>query len=98
MLRSLPVRSGAPALGHWEAMVSARTADDRAGLWAETARDVLAAGELPPLVTGQHLIADGMKPGKEFKAILQACLDAQDRGEFTDEASALAWLAARTAS
>lgn len=92
LLRALPVRGGSPAITEWDAMVTACTADDRSLPWADTAKDILAAGELTPLVTGQHLIAGGMKPGKEFKAILAACLDAQDRGEFQDEAAGLAWL------
>lgn len=47
------------------------------------------------LLTGDHLIAAGMTPGPPFKVILAAALEAQDAGEFTDEAGALRWLAAR---
>lgn len=92
LLRRLPVRAGEPAVTEWAAMVAARTADGRAKPWAEQAADILAAGELPALVTGRHLIARGLKPGKDFKTILQDCLDAQDRGEFTTEAAGLTWL------
>lgn len=98
MLRALPVRGGAPAIREWDAMVRACTADERVSPWTSVAEEILAAEELPPLITGQHLIAAGMKPGKDFKAILKDCLEAQDRGEFTDEAAGLSWLAARAES
>jgi tRNA nucleotidyltransferase (CCA-adding enzyme) len=44
------------------------------------------------ILTGHHLIARGMQPGPMFKPILADALAAQDAGEFTDEAGALAWL------
>ena len=44
------------------------------------------------LLTGTHLIAAGMIPGPAFKPLLAAALDAQDAGEFDDEAGALRWL------
>jgi tRNA nucleotidyltransferase (CCA-adding enzyme) len=43
------------------------------------------------LLTGNHLIAAGMSPGPEFKAILADSLSAQDNGEFSDEAGAIEW-------
>ena len=42
-------------------------------------------------LTGDHLIAAGMKPGPEFKPILAEALAAQDDGVFEDEAGALRW-------
>jgi tRNA nucleotidyltransferase (CCA-adding enzyme) len=45
------------------------------------------------LLTGDHLIAAGMSPGPAFKPILAAAVEAQDAGEFGDEAGALRWLA-----
>jgi tRNA nucleotidyltransferase (CCA-adding enzyme) len=45
-----------------------------------------------PLLQGRHLIARGMRPGKEFGALLEEAFDAQLEGQFTDLKSALAWL------
>lgn len=39
-----------------------------------------------------------MTPGPPFKPILAAALEAQDAGEFTDEAGALRWLAEQRAA
>lgn len=47
------------------------------------------------LLTGDHLIAAGWKPGPAFRPVLAAAVAAQDEGQFDDEAGALAWLAAR---
>ncbi len=38
-----------------------------------------------PIVQGRHLIQLGMKPGREFKALLDNLFEAQLRGEFTRE-------------
>lgn len=67
-----------------------------AGAWFEMGRD-LKVEERPAkgLLTGNHLIAAGMKPGPAFKPILAEGLAAQDAGEFEDEAGAVRWLAAR---
>ena len=67
-----------------------------ARLWLEVGRD-LKVQERPAkgLLTGDHLIAAGMKPGPEFKPILADALAAQDAGEFEDEAGAVRWLEAR---
>lgn len=48
----------------------------------------------PGLLTGRHLIDAGMTPGPAFKPLLAAAVAAQDAGEFSDEAGALAWLQA----
>lgn len=45
-----------------------------------------------PIVLGRHLIELGMKPGPEFKPIIDAAFEAQLDGAFADEATALAWL------
>jgi tRNA nucleotidyltransferase (CCA-adding enzyme) len=42
------------------------------------------------------LIAAGMKPGKEFKAILHEAFEAQLEGQFGDLEGAQAWLRSRT--
>lgn len=55
------------------------------------------APTMKPLLTGNHLIAAGMKPGPEFRPILDDALAAQDEGLFDDEAGALAWMRARLA-
>ncbi|MEN0110431.1 MAG: CCA tRNA nucleotidyltransferase [Planctomycetota bacterium] len=46
----------------------------------------------PPLVVGADLIAAGLRPGPEFKRLLQRARDAQLDGEAGDKASAMAWL------
>lgn len=65
-----------------------------ADAWLELAT---AAGEVdrprPGLLTGAHLITAGLRPGPDFKPILAAALEAQDNGEFDDEAGALEWFA-----
>lgn len=38
---------------------------------------------LEPIITGNDLIGLGLKPGPQFKTILDFCLDAQDRDELT---------------
>lgn len=44
------------------------------------------------LLRGQHLIDAGLRPGPTFAPILAAGLQAQDDGQFADEAGALTWL------
>ena len=46
----------------------------------------------PPLVTGEDLIALGLKPGPRFKQLLEDARDAQLNGEITTREAALAWL------
>jgi tRNA nucleotidyltransferase (CCA-adding enzyme) len=67
-----------------------------ADAWFELGRD-LKVEERPAkgLLTGDHLIAAGMKPGPAFKPVLAEALAAQDAGEFDDEDGAVRWLAAR---
>jgi poly(A) polymerase len=43
-------------------------------------------------VTGRDLIELGMKPGPEFKSILEAAQNRQLEGAFVDREAALAWL------
>lgn len=50
-----------------------------------------------PILQGRHLIAAGMNPGKEFKAILHDAFEAQLEGQFGDLEGAEAWLRSRTA-
>lgn len=59
----------------------------------ETARRLEIADTSPkPILQGRHLIAAGMTPGTQFKAILAAAFEAQLEGAFADEAGAIAWL------
>jgi tRNA nucleotidyltransferase (CCA-adding enzyme) len=64
--------------------------------WLEMSRS-LKVSEKPVkgILTGDHLINAGMKPGPEFKVILADAVVAQDDGEFTDVTGALAWLRER---
>lgn len=73
-------------------------APNPAAPWLAAATD-LRVTERPAkgLLTGDHLIAAGMRPGPAFKPILADALAAQDAGEFEDEAGALAWLGERVA-
>ncbi len=45
-----------------------------------------------PIMLGRHLLALGLKPGPEFKPILDAAFEAQLDGAFTDEAGGTTWL------
>jgi tRNA nucleotidyltransferase (CCA-adding enzyme) len=48
-----------------------------------------------PILQGRHLIAAGMKPGKEFKAILHEAFEAQLEGQFSELEGAQEWLRSR---
>jgi tRNA nucleotidyltransferase (CCA-adding enzyme) len=50
-----------------------------------------------PLVLGRHLIAMGMKPGPDFRPLLDAAFEAQLEGAFGDEAGGVAWATAHKA-
>lgn len=45
-----------------------------------------------PLLLGRHLIAAGLKPGPDFKRVLDSAFEAQLDGAFADESNALIWL------
>jgi tRNA nucleotidyltransferase (CCA-adding enzyme) len=45
-----------------------------------------------PILKGRHLLALGLKPGPEFKPVLDAAFEAQLEGAFVDEASGVSWL------
>jgi tRNA nucleotidyltransferase (CCA-adding enzyme) len=49
-------------------------------------------GAMKPIIMGRHLIQLGMKPSKEFGAILSAAMDAQENGDFVDEVHGIQWL------
>ena len=48
-----------------------------------------------PILKGRHLLALGMKPGPDFKPLLDAAFEAQLDGAFADEDSGVAWLKSR---
>jgi tRNA nucleotidyltransferase (CCA-adding enzyme) len=52
----------------------------------------LADAAPKPIVLGRHLIQLGMKPGPDFKPILDAAFEAQLDGAFADEAGGIAWV------
>ena len=57
-----------------------------------TPREVL---DPPPLVSGNDLIALGLKPGPQFKQLLEEVRDAQLNGELSTAEAALAWVKAK---
>jgi tRNA nucleotidyltransferase (CCA-adding enzyme) len=60
---------------------------------ATAARGLAIANAAPvPLLLGRHLLAAGLAPSPQFKAILTAAYEAQLDGAFTDTAGASAWL------
>ena len=68
--------------------------DPTSYLWlAEQARRLEIEASAPkPIVMGRHLVELGMKPGPDFKRILDRCFEAQLDGEFSDLESGLAFL------
>lgn len=68
-------------------------ADFPAGEWLQHKADQLAVRDSRPrpIVQGRHLIDMGLKPGPQFKPILQACFEAQLDGEFDQLDDALAY-------
>ena len=60
--------------------------------WLGIAKDI-GADKAPVrrILTGDHLIAAGWEPGPRFRVVLDAAEKAQDDGEFSDEAAAVAW-------
>jgi tRNA nucleotidyltransferase (CCA-adding enzyme) len=63
-----------------------------ASLRARAADLALADAAPRAILQGRHLIAVGLAPGPEFKALLAAAFEAQLDGAFGDEANALIWL------
>ena len=62
-------------------------------LWLGGRLDELAKEDVapPPLVTGDDLVAAGMKPGPLFKRVLEAAYDEQLEGRLSDPAAARAF-------
>ena len=66
-------------LEEWDAAVERRSS---------TPREIL---DPPPLLTGQHLIAAGYRPGRDFKAVLEQVRNAQLDGELQTCEAAMQW-------
>ncbi len=64
-----------------------------AGSWLLTAAQTLAlADQAPrPLVMGRHLLELGLRPGPQFKKLLDAVFEAQLDGRFDDLAGGIGW-------
>lgn len=64
-----------------------------AGAWLleRAASLAVTRTEPKPLLTGKHLIAMGMRPGRHMGTILLQAFEAQMDDAFADEAGALAW-------
>ena len=60
-------------------------------LQAKAAELQLQTSAPQPLLLGRHLIELGLKPGPEFKAVLDAAFEAQLEGQFHDLDGARAW-------
>jgi tRNA nucleotidyltransferase (CCA-adding enzyme) len=58
----------------------------------EANRLAVLAAKPKPLILGRHLLAEGMSPGKEFKGILDRCMQAQLDGQFLDESTGVEFL------
>ena len=59
----------------------------------QKARTLTLASTAPkPLILGRHLLDFGLKPGPEFKPLLDAAFEAQLDGIFSDAAGGLVWL------
>ena len=68
--------------------------DPTSYLWlAEQAKRLEVEAAAPkPIVMGRHLLELGMKPGPEFKRILDRCFEAQLDGVFSDLSSGISYL------
>jgi len=65
----------------------------RLSLFREKIEELAIADAAPkPILLGRHLIDRGMKPSKEFKAVLNNAFEAQLDGAFEDIEGALQWL------
>lgn len=64
-----------------------------AGPWLEIAeREQVQDNPVTAMLRGDHLIAFGMRPGPDFRPVLDDALTAQEAGEFDDEVGARHWL------
>lgn len=102
-VRRLARRLQPATISEWALVVTADKGGRGAGSvpggvdrWVELAQQTgTQSAPVSPLLRGEHLIAEGMKPGPAFAPIMRGAMTAQDDGEFDDEPGAIAWLAAR---
>lgn len=57
--------------------------------------EAISASAPAPIIIGRHCIAAGMRPGPAIGEMIRAAFEAQIEGEITDEASGMAFIAAR---
>ncbi len=69
-------------------------ATGEADVWLQKRAEELAVKDSAPvpILQGRHLIAEGLKPGKQFGAILKTAYEAQLDGAFDDLNGAIMWL------
>lgn len=98
-------RLGSASVREWAMVVeadrsgrgSASLYDGHARQWVQMAENLgVDRAASKRLLTGEVLIAAGMKPGPDFRRILDASIEAQDAGEFIDVDGASAWFASRS--
>lgn len=83
-----------PLWSEAERLLRALDVPERLNIIERDAAPLVAEGVAPtPLVTGDDLVAMGLKPGPAFGTLLDAVYDAQLEGRVATKADALAWVA-----
>ncbi len=99
-VRHLAVRLAPARITQWERLVEtcARSGSEQgrkrpALAWLKLARELGCAEQpVPPLLLGRHLLEAGLKPGKQFRTLLDRAYAAQLDGIFETEETAREWL------
>lgn len=103
-VRHLAQRLAPAGIDQWERLVQVcansggeikgeRPAERPAQSWLELAEQLECARQpIPPLVLGRHIVEAGLKPGKQFREILDRAYTAQLDGKFDSEEGGKAWL------
>lgn len=99
-VRRLAVRLAPASITQWERLVEicARSGGEQrrkrpAQSWLKLARELGCADQpVAPLLLGRHLMEAGLKPGKQFRILLDQAYAAQLEGAFETEDTAKAWL------
>ena len=98
-VRRLAYRLGSVELVQWVRLVEATDPATSVSEWLRLASELgYAEGMVKPLLLGRHLQEAGLKPGRNFKVLLDAALEAQLDGLFSTVEGAQAWLTRRLAS